>query len=555
MRYFMVDSALIMQSDSSILLDTHSPNFEEVRAVLLPFAELIKSPEHFHVYRITALSIWNAAACGITLDSICKNLKTYSRYPIAESIFKQIHQHYTRYGMLILEEITLDDQVHLLLRANAQDLLLKEVISNAKIKKNLIPYTQGFLVPWQYRGTLKQELINMGWPVEDRVPLVSGEPLAINVEDSWSLRAYQISAMKAFLGNEGAGTGFGIIVLPCGSGKTLVAIGLMAQLKTETLILTANTASSRQWKDEIMKRTCIKEEDIGEYSSASKQIRPITIATYQILVWRANREEEFHHFDLFRQRAWGFVIYDEAHLLPAPVFRVTAELQSVRRLGLTATLVREDGAEKDIFSLIGPKRFDVPWLELEKQGFIAQAYCFEIHIELSPEDDLSYVTAPKSYKNRIAATNKRKIPVAEKIIKKYPDEPTLIIGQYIDQLTEFSKFFNAPIITGKTPNGERDRLYSAFRDGHIRLLIVSKVANFSIDLPDASIAIQISGSFGSRQEEAQRLGRILRPKDRPSYFYSLVSLMTVEEEFANNRHKFLAEQGYSYEILNEGEFL
>lgn len=549
----MADSALIMQSDASILLDTHAENFEEVRSALLPFAELVKSPEHFHIYRITALSVWNAAACGITLEYIEEILKRYSRYDIPENVLKQIEQHYARYGLLILEQSEDKGEEWLFLSQRGRDSILQEISSHPKIKKMLLPHEDGFLVNWQYRGTLKQELINLGWLVEDRVPLKLGEPLPIALNKDWSLRSYQESAMRSFLGDLGAGTGFGVIALPCGSGKTIVAMAVMAALQTETLILTANTSSSRQWKRELLEKTTLQEEQIGEYSSSTKEIREVTLATYQILIWRANKEEEFQHFGLFKKRAWGLVIYDEAHLLPAPVFRVTAELQSIRRLGLTATLVREDGAEKDIFSLIGPKRFDIPWLDLEKQGFIAQAYCFEVHIELSADDDLMYVVAEKNRKTRIAATNPRKLEITQKILLRHLDEPTLIIGQYIDQLHAFAKAFDAPIITGKTAARERDRLYTAFREGKIRLLIVSKVANFSIDLPDASVAVQISGSFGSRQEEAQRLGRILRPKNRPSYFYSLVSLMTVEEEFASHRHKFLTEQGYHYQILKECE--
>lgn len=550
---YMRESALIMQSDASLLLDTHAENFEEVRSALLPFAELIKSPEHFHVYRITALSVWNAAACGVTLETIRNTLTRYSRYDVPENVLKQIAQHYFRYGLLILETAHDKGEEWLFLFQSGQTSILQEICGYPKIKKMLVPHAHGFLVHWQYRGTLKQELVSVGWPVEDRVPLKAGEPLPIALDENWGLRQYQRSALQAFLGDLGAGTGFGVIALPCGSGKTIVAMGVMAALQTETLILTANTSSSRQWKRELLEKTTLQEDQIGEYSSNMKQIRPVTLATYQILIWRANKTEEFQHFGLFKKRGWGLVIYDEAHLLPAPVFRVTAELQTVRRLGLTATLVREDGAEKDIFSLIGPKRFDIPWLDLEKQGFIAQANCFEVHIELSSEDDLAYVVAEKNKKSRIAATNSRKLETAKKILTRHPDEPTLIIGQYLDQLHLFAKTFNAPIITGKTSSAERDRLYSAFRNGEIGLLIVSKVANFSIDLPDASIAIQISGSFGSRQEEAQRLGRILRPKDRPSYFYSLVSLMTVEETFASHRHKFLTEQGYHYQILKEEE--
>jgi DNA excision repair protein ERCC-3 len=544
--------ALIVQNDGSILLDTHTSSFEQARAEIVAFTELEKALEHFYIYRITALSIWNAASCHVTFETIQSILEQFTRYPIPTHVFTQIQHHFQRYGQLSLLPYPDDNDFYLISHKN-HPLLLKELASHSKIRKLLTLHPLGFLVAWQNRGTLKQELIKIGWPVQDLVPLKDGAPLAFALDPSWTPRIYQHAAVQALLGNKTPGTGFGVICLPCGAGKTIVAMLLMYALQTETLILTANTSASRQWIQELLQKTTLKSQDIGEYSGQSKSICPVTVATYQILTWRASKDDDFVHFHLFKQRNWGLVIYDETHLLPAPVFRVTAEIQSIRRAGLTATLVREDGLEHDIFSLVGPKRYDVPWLDLEKQGFIAHAVCKEIRISLPPKDEMSYLVAEKRHKIRIAACNPNKIALCQKIVANHPNEPILIIGQYIDQLHDLAKFFQAPIITGKTKESERQTLYNAFRSGEISLLVVSKVANFSIDLPDASVAIQVSGTFGSRQEEAQRLGRILRPKERTSYFYTLVSHLTEEEQFAQNRQKFLAEQGYSYELLTDDD--
>lgn len=550
----MDDKPLIVQSDATLMLDAHSSLFDQARANIAVFAELEKSPEHFHLYRISPLSIWNAAASGVSLASISQTLQKHSRYPIPPSILFQISENYKRYGRLELRE-TANDNTSLLLACAPDDgALYQEIAAQRRLAKYLTPVKEGFLLNRLNRGTLKQELLKLGWPAKDLAPLAQGAPLEVELCPDVVVRDYQKDALSAFIGRYLPGSGFGVVVLPCGAGKTIVGLAAIAQLKTETLILAANIAAGRQWIREILEKTNLSPSLIGEYSGERKEIKPITVATYQILVWRKDKESEFEHFKLFHKRHWGLVIYDEAHLLPAPVFRVTGEIQSVRRLGLTATLVREDGAEGDVFSLIGPKRFDVPWRDLERAGWIAQAYCIEVKCDLTAQEQLKYAVAPKRAKVRIAAESEAKVRIAQKIAQMRWGEPILVIGQYLSQLHKLAEAFEAPLITGKTPNNERERIYNAFRNGEIPLLIVSKVANFSIDLPDASIAIQVSGSFGSRQEEAQRLGRILRPKERCSYFYSLVSRFTDEELFSANRQKFLAEQGYAYQICEESDF-
>ncbi|MGL4987382.1 MAG: DNA repair helicase XPB, partial [Treponemataceae bacterium] len=394
-----------------------------------------------------------------------------------------------------------------------------------------------------------------GWPVKDEVPLRDGEPFDIAIREQClsgkplDIRDYQKNAAQALLGNGGAGTGYGTIVLPCGAGKTVVGMYVMSQLKTNTLIVTTNISAVHQWIQELLDKTNITKEDIGEYTGENKEIKPITVATYQVLTWRPEKDSAYPHFKLFSQRAWGLIIYDEVHLLPAPVFRVTAELQAIRRLGLTATLVREDGLEGHVFSLVGPKRYDVPWKELEANGWIAHAECIELRIDLPEKNEIEYAIANLRTKHRIASDNYTKITITKKLIQLYPEDQCLIIGQYIDQLEKIATDLKVPLITGKTPNLERDRIYQQFRNKEIAVLVVSKVANFAIDLPDASMAIQVSGTFGSRQEEAQRLGRILRPKERISRFFTLITRNTVEEEFGANRQKFLAEQGYDYKII------
>jgi DNA excision repair protein ERCC-3 len=546
---------LIIQSDASLLADVHDPGFEEARAELTAFAELEKSPEHMHTYRLTPLSLWNAASAGLDATHILATLDRYGRFSVPDNVRFFVGDTISRYGKLRLLE-TENDRV--LFLDVPESTIRQELMTNKRVSKYLTSHDQdglsGFLVELYDRGTIKQELIQIGYPIKDEAPLVDGDPLPVPLREvtaggtPFVVRDYQVEAAQTFYGTGRPGTGFGTIVLPCGAGKTIVGMKVMEIIAANTLILTTNVAAVHQWIDELLDKTDLTEDDIGEYSGDRKVIRPVTVATYQILVWRPDREHEFPHFRLFGERKWGLIIYDEVHLLPAPVFRVTAEIQAVRRLGLTATLVREDGRESDVFSLVGPKRYDVPWKELEQKGWIAEANCYEIRIDLPRSLKIGYATADKRGKFRIASENPQKIEITRQIIDNHPEDSIMVIGQYISQLNDLAKALDAPIITGKTPNQERERIYSAFRKGDVQVIVVSKVANFAIDLPDASVAIQVSGTFGSRQEEAQRLGRILRPKEKNSYFYSIISRYTTEESFAANRQKFLTEQGYKYHI-------
>jgi DNA excision repair protein ERCC-3 len=540
---------VIVQGDNTILLDVHTVLFEEARGELGRFAELEKSPEHMHTYKISPLSLWNAASSGMELTEILKILDKYGRFPAPDNVRYNIRETLQRWGKICLEG-TGDDNT-LFLRINDPN-LHREISTAKSLQKILTRGEKGFFLNLLNRGTVKAELIKLGWPVEDLAPLVEGSDLAIETKNL-TVREYQRHGVEAFLGNGKPGTGFGTVVMPCGSGKTILGMAVMAELKKQTLILTPNVASLHQWRDELLSKTNITEEQIGEYSGERKEIKPVTLATYQVLVWRKDKQSAFAHFSLFRENDWGLIIYDEVHLLPAPVFKITAELQARRRLGLTATLIREDGAEAHVFTLVGPKRFDIPWKELEQQGWIAEAYCHEIRIELPDDLQLPYAMADKRKKYRIAAENPLKYKETVELVQRHSGEQILIIGQYIDQLEKIAKLLKVDLITGKTPNSEREFIYGRFRRGEIQVIVVSKVANFAIDLPDASVAIQLSGAFGSRQEEAQRLGRILRPKKKNSYFYSLVSRFTTEEDFAMNRQKFLTEQGYKYQIEVRGE--
>ncbi len=545
------DNPLIIQSDSTLLLDVHNSNFPAARNDIAPFSELEKSPEHIHTYKISPLSLWNAASAGLDAGHIVEILEKWSRFDIPDNIIFSINDIISRFGKLKLKET--DDKNKLILFISDK-MILAELSANEKLKKYMFPIKEGFSVNLVDRGTVKLELIKLGYPVKDEAPLIDGDPLDIKLRDTTKsgfgliIRDYQVESAETFCGDSKAGSGFGVIVLPCGAGKTVVGMKVMDILKTNTLILTTNVAAVHQWIEELKDKTHLDEEDIGEYTGDKKVIKPVTVATYQILTWRPDSESDFPHFTIFRKRNWGLIIYDEVHLLPAPVFRVTAEIQSMRRLGLTATLVREDGRQEDVFSLVGPKRYDVPWKELESKGWIAEANCYEIRIDLPEDLKIEYAVAEKRKKFRIASENHLKTGIVKQLIKNHREDSILVIGQYIEQLKGLSKALSAPLITGKTPNPERERIYNAFRRGEDRVIVVSKVANFAIDLPDASVAIQVSGTFGSRQEEAQRLGRVLRPKKRNSYFYSLVSRHTTEEEFALNRQKFLTEQGYKYHI-------
>ena len=543
----MTDStkALIVQSDRTLLLDVHCETAEAARQAIMPFAEIEKSPEHIHTYRITPLSLWNAASIGLKPQDVVDTLKEFSRYEIPAGITEGFSLLMSRYGKIRMTALD-EDQNRLALQIDDAVIRL-EIEENKALKKYLTITEKGFSLALIDRGTVKRELIRIGWPVQDDAPLMNGEELQIQMREQcfsgspFILRDYQLTAAASFGSH-------GVIVLPCGSGKTIVGMLIMSMLKTNTLILTANVAAVHQWIEELIDKTDLTREQIAEYTGDSKSVAPVTVATYQIISWRPDKKGDFPHFQLFRERAWGLVIYDEVHLLPAPVFRVTAELQAIRRLGLTATLIREDGEEDAVFSLVGPKRYDVPWKDLEGKGWIAEAICTEIRLELPQELKIPYAVAAPKEKYRIAAENPLKESVVLQLIENHNEDQILVIGQYLTQLNSLAKLLNAPLITGKTPNAERDRIYSSFKKGEVRVIVVSKVANFAIDLPDASMAIQVSGSFGSRQEEAQRLGRILRPKRHNALFYSLVSGYTAEEEFAANRQKFLTEQGYKYSI-------
>lgn len=543
-----------IQSDATILLDVHNPNFEEARNDISVFAELEKSPEHIHTYKLSSLSLWNAASAGISPEQIIEKLEKWSRFEIPENIIFRIKESAGLFGKIIL--LPSDDPYQLILKVT-DTRVYNEIKALKKVSKILMPANtdeQSFFIRLIDRGTVKQELISSGYPVKDNVPLKKGAPLDITLRETTlsghplTVRDYQKEAAFAFYGDNKPGNGFGTIVLACGSGKTVVGMKVMEIYKTNTLILTTNITAVRQWQNELLDKTHLTEEQIGEYTGDKKVIRPVTIATYQIITWRPDKEADFPHFDIFRKGEWGLIIYDEVHLLPAPVFRVTAELQAISRLGLTATLIREDGREADVFSLVGPKRFDCPWKTLQGKGWIAEANCFEIRTELPKNLEVPYAVADKREKFRIAAENPIKFEIVKDILENHRDDSIIIIGQYIAQLKKIQQIIKVPIITGQTPNNEREKIFNLFRKGKERIIIVSKVANFAVDLPDASVAIQISGSFGSRQEEAQRLGRILRPKEKNAYFYSIVSHNTVEEEFSSNRQKFLTEQGYKYHI-------
>ena len=535
---------LIVQSDKTLLLEVDHPAADDCRRAIAPFAELERAPEHVHTYRLTPLGLWNARAAGHDAEQVVSVLLRYSRYPVPHALLVDVAETMDRYGRLQL----VSDPVHGLVLHALDRAVLAEVLRSRKaaglLGARLDP--EDVVVHPSERGRLKQVLLQLGWPAEDLAGYVDGEAHAIDLDTSgWHLRPYQQQAVESFWHG-----GSGVVVLPCGAGKTLVGAGAMARSRTTTLILVTNTVAARQWRDELLRRTTLTPEEIGEYSGARKEVRPVTIATYQVLTTR--RKGMYPHLELLDARDWGLIVYDEVHFLPAPVFRMTADLQARRRLGLTATLVREDGREDDVFSLIGPKRFDAPWKDIEAQGWIAPAECVEVRLTLPDGERLAYATAEREDKYRLAATASGKNPVVERLVRRHAGEQTLVIGQYLDQLEELADHLDAPLITGATTVRERQRLFDAFRSGEVSRLVVSKVANFSVDLPEATVAIQVSGSFGSRQEEAQRLGRIMRPKNdgRSATFYTVVSRDTVDQDFAAHRQRFLAEQGYTYRIVD-----
>jgi DNA excision repair protein ERCC-3 len=552
------DNPLIIQSDRTVLAEVDSPNYPAARDSLARFAELEKSPEHIHTYRITPLSLWNAASAGMSPEEIIDGMTHWAKYEVPRAVIADVREFSTRYGRLKLTR----DGVDLMLTADTP-VLMTEMCSNKDATKFLdrqVGPTSVVVSP-DRRGHIKQALIKIGYPVEDLAGYVTGDPLPFSVRPQttlgqpFALRDYQIEAAALFDVGGSADGGSGVVVLPCGAGKTVVGMAVMERLSTHTLIMTTSITAVRQWRRELLEKSTLTEDQIGEYSGEEKNIRPVTITTYQMLTYRPKKTEKFPHFGIFTSMNWGLILYDEVHLLPAPVFRVTAEIQARRRLGLTATLVREDGNEADVFSLIGPKRYDVPWKVLERQGWIAPAVCTEVRIPMPEEGELPYAVADGRRKVRLAAENPGKHHVLKALLERHADDQVLIIGQYLDQVADVAKRIGAPLITGRTANSVRQELYDQFRGGDLNTLVVSKVGNFAIDLPDANVLIQVSGTFGSRQEEAQRLGRILRPKadGGQASFYSLVTQHTREQEFAMNRQLFLAEQGYRYSIVDASE--
>ncbi|MDY7087061.1 MAG: DNA repair helicase XPB [Actinomycetota bacterium] len=545
----MSGGPLIVQSDKTLLLEVDHPDAKACRMAIAPFAELERSPEHVHTYRLTPLGLWNARAAGHDAESVVDSLIKFSRYPVPHALLVDVAETMDRYGRLQL----VNDPSHGLVLRGLDKIVLVEVAKSKKLAGMLGAKIddETIVVHPSERGRLKQALLKLGWPAEDLAGYVDGEAHEISLaEDGWSLRSYQQEAVDGFWAG-----GSGVVVLPCGAGKTLVGAAAMATAKATTLILVTNTVAGRQWKRELIARTSLTEDEIGEYSGERKEIRPVTIATYQVLTSR--RGGAYPHLDVFGARDWGLVVYDEVHLLPAPIFRFTADLQARRRLGLTATLVREDGREGDVFSLIGPKRYDAPWKDIEAQGWIAPAECVEVRVTLTDAERMAYAVTEAEERYRVAATARTKLPVVKALADQHPDEPVLVIGGFLDQLHELGEYLDAPIVQGSTTNKERERLFDAFRAGELRTLVLSKVGNFSIDLPEAAVAIQVSGTFGSRQEEAQRLGRVLRPKadGRQAHFYTVVSRDTIDTEYAAHRQRFLAEQGYAYTIVDADDIL
>jgi DNA excision repair protein ERCC-3 len=545
----VTDGPLIVQSDKTLLLEVDHDSAAECRKAIAPFAELERAPEHVHTYRISPLALWNARAAGHDAEQVIDALISFARYPVPHALLVDIADTMGRYGRLRLEK----HPTYGLVLASSDRAVLEEVLRARKLQSmfGVRVDDDTVAVHPSERGTLKQALLKIGWPAEDLAGYVDGEAHVIDlVEDGWELRGYQRDAAESFWHG-----GSGVVVLPCGAGKTIVGAAAMAHASATTLILVTNTVSAHQWKQELLKRTSLTEEEIGEYTGTKKQIRPVTIATYQVMTTR--RKGVYSHLELFDARDWGLVLYDEVHLLPAPIFRMTADLQTRRRLGLTATLVREDGREGDVFSLIGPKRYDAPWKDMEAQGWIAPADCVEVRVTLTDSERLAYATAEQEDRYRFCATTPTKSSVVQALVERHRGEQTLVIGQYIDQLDELGERLEAPVIKGETKIKERERLFDAFRSGEVSVLIVSKVANFSIDLPEAAVAVQVSGTFGSRQEEAQRLGRVLRPKasGKGARFYSVVARDTLDQDYAAHRQRFLAEQGYAYRIIDADAIL
>jgi DNA excision repair protein ERCC-3 len=554
------DNPLIVQSDRTVLLEVAAPKAGDARAALARFAELERSPEHVHTYRISSLSLWNAAAAGVTPDDVADTLTTYAKYPVPPSVLVDVRDEMARFGRLRLVR---DFDSGGLALTTDEPALLEEVSRDRTVGGLLGDRLDGnrFAVRLGDRGQLKQALLKLGWPPADEAGFVEGDALEVELAGA-TLRTYQADAIQAWWADGSAAGGNGVLVLPCGAGKTVIGLGAMAQTGTHTLVLATSILAARQWIGELLAKTSLTPDDVGEYSGERKELRPVTVATYQVLTWRdpsrpddAPLTELYPHLGVFDEHPWGLIVYDEVHLLPAPVFRATAQIQAVRRLGLTATLVREDGRAPDVFSLIGPKRYDAPWRELEALGWIAPAVCTEVRVELEDDERLPYATAEPQARYRLAASSRAKLPVLDALVRRHAGDRVLVIGQYLDQLQAVADRLDAPLVTGRTSQAVREQRFAAFRDGELGCLVVSKIANFSIDLPEAKVAVQLSGTFGSRQEEAQRLGRLLRPKadGGQASFYTVVTRDTVDQTFAANRQRFLTEQGYAYRILDADE--
>lgn len=538
----MAERAAIVQGDRSVLLEVDHPGYEAAREVLARFAEIEKSPEHVHTYRLSDLALWNAASAGMKADEIVEGLRAISRFELPSIVEHEIRDRVARYGVCSLHDHPSDPT---LLRLSVRESFVRDRLTGDRRAAEILrPAPDGFLLATSHRGRVKQALLELGYPVDDRAGLVAGAPLAITARrDVFTPYSYQEASVRGFV-ESGA---HGVIVLPCGAGKTVVAMLAMSALSVRTLIIATGREASHQWRREIVAKTSLQESEVALYQANEKKIGPVTITTYSMLTKRGGTGATgFRNFDVLASEPWGLVVYDEVHLLPAPVFRLTAELQARRRLGLTATLVREDGREGDVFALIGPKRYDVPWRELEKSGHIASATCFEVRLPLPQALEARYAHAEPREQPRIAGENPLKLSVLTELAARHEGDRVLVLGSYLEPLAAAGRLLECPVITGETPHAERENAYRDFRSGRIRRLVLSRVGNFAIDLPDANVLIQLSGTMGSRQEEAQRLGRVLRPKPGGATFYSLVTRDTIEQANALHRQLFLTEQGYRY---------
>jgi DNA excision repair protein ERCC-3 len=549
------ESAAIVQGDRSVLVEVDHPGYERARDVLVRCAEIEKSPEHVHTYRLSDLALWNAAAAGVTAEEILAGLRSVSRFALPGHVEHEIRERVGRHGTVVLADVPEDPTR---LRLSVTEALLFERLQRDKTTAPFLDLFLGndrsFLLRREYRGVVKQAIMKLGWPVLDTAGLTPGAPLSIEERrDVFTPYPYQVRAVQAFVDSGG----HGVVVLPCGAGKTVIGLMAAARLGVRTLVITSSREACAQWRRELVSKSTLTKDQVALYDVTSKSVAPVTITTYSMLGRKGGSGPTSHtHFDRLAEEPWGLLIYDEVHLLPAPVFRLAAELQSRRRLGLTATLIREDGRAPDVFALIGPKRYDVPWRELEASGHVAAATCFETRLPLPNELHTAYATASAREQPRIAGENPLKLRLLGRIAERHSGDRVLVMGSYLDPLAAAGRLLDAPVITGETPHRDREKHYEAFRRGAIRRLVLSRVGNFAIDLPDANVLVQLSGTMGSRQEEAQRLGRVLRPKPGGASFYTLVTRDTIEQEHALHRQLFLTEQGYRYYIdeVEEADF-